>query len=635
MWYNFGVSTRIKRPAGQCFNRPCVRNDYAREKGADLDMKCYPAIGIRPIVDSRRLGIRDSLEGKVRQMAEGAKKLIEENVFYADGTPARVVIYSQDGEIASIAGGEEAARCEEQFRAQGVVATLSVTPSWCYPLETIDMDPMTTKAIWGFNGTERPGAVYLASALAAHNQMRRPCFSIYGRDVQDMDDTSIPADVQEKLLRFARCALAVGQLRNKAYVGFGAVSMGIMGSFLDPTFYTQYLGMRPEWVDMSEIIRRIDQGIYDHEEFEQALAWVKENCPEGIDPNELKTDGMPPHTREQKDAEWEFVVKMTMIIRDVMLGNEKLDEMGFKEEALGRNGLFGGFQGQRMWTDHKPNCDFTEALLNSSFDWHGKRQPVVFATENDNLNGLSMMFGNLLTGRAAGFSDVRCYWSPEAVERVTGWKPEGKAAEGFIHLINSGSTCLDATGKAQNEQGEGVMKKWWEMSDQDIKACLQATDWCPAELCQFRGGGYSSHFKTDAEMPLTMIRVNLIDGVGPTMQIAEGWSVVLPEEVHKIIDERTDRTWPTTWFVPRTTGDKAFRDVYSVMANWGANHGAFVYGHVGADLITLASMLRIPVSMHNVADEAIFRPHVWSSFGTQDYEVADFTACKAFGPLYR
>lgn len=589
-------------------------------------MKNYPAIGIRPIVDSRRLGIRDALEGKVREMAESARTLIQDNVTYADGTPVRVVIFS-----GSIAGGEEAARCEAEFAAQHVTATLSVTPSWCYPLETIDMNPMTTKAIWGFNGTERPGAVYLASALAAHNQMRRPCFSIYGRDVQDMEDTEIPEDVKEKILRFARCAIAVGEMQNKAYVGFGSVSMGIMGSFLDPSFYTQYLGMRPEWVDMTEILRRMDLGIYDQEEFEEALKWVKDNCREGQDPNPASRA----HSREDKDREWEFVVKMTMIIRDVMLGNDKLAGMGFEEEALGRNGLFGGFQGQRMWTDYKPNADFTEAILNSSFDWHGRRQPVVFATENDNLNGLSMLFGNLLTGKASGFSDVRCYWSPEAVERVTGWKPEGKAADGFIHLINSGSTCLDATGRSRDTDGNGVMKPWWEMQEADIKACLEATDWCPAELCQFRGGGYSSHFKTEAEMPLTMVRINIVDGIGPVMQIAEGWSVVLPEEVHRKIDSRTDPTWPTTWFVPRTSGKNAFRDVYSVMANWGANHGAFVHGHIGADLITLASMLRIPVTMHNVEEDRIFRPHVWASFGTQEAEAADLAACRAFGPLYR
>ncbi|MDO5573564.1 MAG: L-fucose isomerase [bacterium] len=588
-------------------------------------MKNYPKIGIRPIVDSRRLGIRDSLEEKVKDMVTAVKELIENNVRYVDGTPIQVVIFT-----GSIAGGEEAARCEAEFQKQNVVATLSVTPSWCYPLETIDLNPLTIKAIWGFNGTQRPGAVYLASAMAAYNQMKLPCFSIYGRDVQDMEDSGITPDVEEKLLRFARCAIAVGQLRNKSYVGFGSVSMGIMGSFLDPSFYIHYLGMRPEWVDMTEILRRMEYGIYNMDEYERALKWVRENCKEGQDPN-------PPeraHSREEKDREWEAVVKMTLIMRDVMLGNEKLEAMGFKEEALGRNGLFGGFQGQRMWTDYKPNGDFTEAILNSSFDWNGKKQPTVFATENDNLNGLAMMFGNLLTGKASGFSDVRCYWSPEAVERVTGWKPEGKAADGFIHLINSGSTCLDATGVCKNEENEPVMKSWWDMEEKDINACLKATDWCPAELCQFRGGGYSSHFKTDAQMPLTMVRVNLVEEKGPVLQIAEGYSIILPEEVHEKIDARTDPTWPTTWFVPRTTGKGAFKDVYTVMANWGANHGAFIYGHIGADLITLASMLRIPVVMHNVTSNQIFRPHVWSSFGTDSLETADAEACKAFGPMY-
>ena len=588
-------------------------------------MKNYPAIGIRPVVDSRRMGIRDALEGKVRQMAESAASLIRENVFYADGTPVKIVIFP-----GSIAGGEEAARCAALFEKENVVATLSVTPSWCYPLETIDLSPLTIKAIWGFNGTERPGAVYLASAIAAHNQMKLPCYSIYGRDVQDMEEDKIPEDVAEKILRFARCAAVVGQLKNKSYVGFGAVSMGIMGSFLDPLFYIQYLGKRPEWVDMTEILRRMDQGIYDEEEFQRALAWVKEKCREGHDPNPASRA----HTRQQKDQEWEFVVKMTLIIKDIMQGNEKLSELGFTEEALGRNALFAGFQGQRMWTDYKPNGDFTEAILNSTFDWNGKRAPFVFATENDNLNGLSMLFGNLLTGKASGFSDVRCYWSPAAVERVTGWKPEGAAKDGFIHLINSGSTCLDATGKSLDENGTPVMKPWWQMTERDIDACLEATDWCPAELCQFRGGGYSSHFKTDAQMPLTMVRVNLVEGVGPVLQIAEGCSITLPKEVHDKIDERTDPTWPTTWFVPRLTGEGAFQDVYHVMASWGANHGAFIHGHVGADLITLASMLRIPVAMHNVEEEKIFRPHVWGSFGTKDLEAADFAACKAFGPLY-
>lgn len=589
-------------------------------------MQTYPAIGIRPIIDARRLGIRDELEGKTRQMAEAAKELIEKNVFYADGTPARCVIAS-----GSIAGGEEAARAEAEFSKQNVCATLSVTPSWCYPLETIDLNPMNVKAIWGFNGTERPGAVYLAAAMSAHNQMGIPVFSIYGRDVQDMEDTAIPEDVQEKLLRFAQCALAVGQMRNKSYVSIGGISMGIMSSQLDPKFYIQYLGMRPEWIDMTEILRRIQLKIYDEEEYERALSWIRANCPEGFDKNRADLK----HTPEQKEKEWEFIAKMTLIIRDIMLGNEKLGDKGWQEEALGKNALFCGFQGQRSWTDWQPNGDFTEAILNSSFDWNGKKQPRICATESDNLNGLSMVLCNLLTGRAPGFADVRCYWSPEAVERVSGWKPEGRAAGGFIHLINSGSACLDACGESRDENGQSVMKRWWEMTQKDIDACLKATDWCPASLTEFRGGGFSSHFRTNAEMPMTMVRVNLVEGVGPTLQIAEGYSCVLPQQVHQIIDQRTDPTWPCTWFAPRISGQNAFRDVYSMMANWGSNHGCFAYGHIGAQLITLASMLRIPVTMHNVDTDKIFRPHTWSGFGTESPEAADFKACAYYGPLYR
>lgn len=589
-------------------------------------MQTYPAIGIRPIIDARRLGIRDELEGKTREMAEAAKELIEKNVFYADGTPARCVISS-----TSIAGGEEAARCEAEFSSQNVCATLSVTPSWCYPLETIDLNPLNVKAIWGFNGTERPGAVYLAAAMSAHNQMGIPVFSIYGHDVQDMEDSSIPGDVQEKIIQFAQCALAVGQMRNKSYVSIGGVSMGIMGSQLDPKFYIQYLGMRPEWIDMTEILRRIELKIYDQEEYERALAWIKANCPEGFDKNrpELK------HTPEQKAAEWEFIAKMTIIVRDIMLGNKKLEEMGWQEEALGKNALFCGFQGQRAWTDWKPNADFTEAIMNSSFDWNGKKQPRICATESDNLNGLTMVMCNLLTGIAPGFADVRCYWSPEAVNRISGWTPEGKAAGGFIHLINSGAACLDASGESRDENGLPVMKKWWDMTEKDIAACLKATDWCPASLTEFRGGGFSSHFRTNGEMPMTMARINLVEGVGPTLQIAEGYSCVLPEHVHQAIDKRTDPTWPCTWFAPRTTGQGPFKDVYSVMANWGSNHGCFAYGHIGAQLITLASMLRIPVSMHNVETDRIFRPHTWTGFGTESLESADFKACAFYGPMYK
>lgn len=590
------------------------------------NMKTYKTIGIRPVIDARLLGIREALEAKTRRMAEEAKKLIETNVYYADGSPARCVIFS-----GSIGSGEEAARCETEFAAQNVCATLSVTPSWCYGSETMDMNPATIKAVWGFNGTSRPGAVYLAAVMAAHARAGLPAFSIYGRDVQDMEDDTIPADVSHKLLQWARCALAAGQMQNKAYVNLGSVSMGIMGSYCDIDFYRQYLGMRTEWVDMTEILRREALDIIDLEEYERALCWTKANCPEGTDPN-------PPQrarSAQQKEQDWNFVVKMTLIIRDILLGNDRLAATGWKEESLGRNGLLGGFQGQRMWTDWKPNGDFTEAILNSTFDWNGKKQPTILATENDNLNGVSMLFAHLLTGRASLFADVRTYWSPDAVARVTGWTPEGMAAGGFIHLINSGAACLDATGAVKDARGHGIMKRWWEMTEEDIHACLKATDWCPAELCQFRGGGFSSHFSTAASMPLTMIRLNLIEGIGPCLQIAEGYSILLPKEVHRIIDQRTDPSWPTTWFVPNITGEGAFRDVYSVMENWGANHAACAYGHIGADLITLSSMLRIPVSMHNVAPERIYRPHCWSAFGTEDLQTADYAACKAYGPLYR
>lgn len=598
----------------------------------------YPKIGIRPIIDGRQFGIRESLEVQTMDMAKAAKQLIEENVFYSDGTPAQCVIAP-----STIGGGAEAAKCEEYFSSQNVCATLSVTPCWCYGSETMDLDPLTIKAVWGFNGTERPGAVYLAAAMALHAQRGLPAFSIYGHDVQDADDKSIPEDVNEKLLRFARCAVAAGQMRNRAYVNIGGVAMGIGGSYCNSDFFQNYLGIRAEWVDMTEILRRINLEIYDHDEYEKAYQWALLKCPEGMDINEespLDTNIDPfgfkkPHTPDHKEESWEFCVKMTLIVRDILQGNPKLAEMGWLEESRGRNGILGGFQGQRQWTDWLPNGDFTEAILNSSFDWNGKKEPVTLATENDGLNGLSMLFGKLLTGTAPLFADVRTYWSPEAVERVSGWKPEGLAENGFIHLINSGAAALDATGACKDENGNGIIKRWWDVTDEDIDAMLGATDWCCANLGYFRGGGYSSHFRTAAEMPMTMVRLNILNGTQPFLQIAEGYTCVIPENVHEIIDKRTDKTWPTTWFAPRITGEGAFRDVYSVMANWGANHGAITYGHIGKDLITLASMLRIPVSMHNVPDEEIYRPNTWAAFGTRDLESADYRACEAYGPLYK
>ncbi len=585
-----------------------------------------PKIGIRPTIDARQGGVRESLENQTMNMAINLANFLSSNLKHSDGSDVECVI--ADTTIGRV---DEAAACAEKFKKEGVSVTITVTPCWCYGSETIDVDPHTIKAVWGFNGTERPGAVYLAAALAGHNQKGLPAFGIYGRDVQDGGDTSIPADVQEKLLRFAKAGIAAATLKGKSYLSIGSVSMGIAGSIVDADFFQTYLGMRNEYVDMSEILRREKLGIYDSVEFEKAMAWTVKNCKANEGPNTN-----PPHTtksREVLDQEWEFVVKMTLIMRDLMIGNPRLRELGFAEEALGHNAIASGFQGQRQWTDFMPNGDFSEAILNTSFDWNGIREAFVVATENDSLNGVAMLFGKLLTNTAQVFADVRTYWSPAAVERVTGHKLEGLAANGLIHLINSGSASLDGSGQ-MTKDGQPAMKPFWEITEEEVQKTLDATTWYPAEGEYFRGGGYSSNFLTKGGMPVTMARINLVKGLGSVLQLAEGWTVDIPANVHKILNERTSQTWPTTWFAPRLTGEGSFVDVYSVMKNWGANHGAFSYGHIGADLITLASILRIPVCMHNVPADKVFRPSAWSAFG-MDAEGADYRACQTYGPLYK
>lgn len=588
----------------------------------------YPVIGIRPTIDGRRgmLKVRESLEEQTMNMAKAAAELFTENLRYSNGEPVKVII--ADTTIGRVA---EAAACADKFRKAGVDITLTVTPCWCYGSETMDMDPKTIKGVWGFNGTERPGAVYLAAVLAGHAQKGLPAFGIYGHDVQNADDTEIPGDVKEKLLRFGRAAVAAATMRGKSYLQIGSICMGIAGSIIDVGFFEEYLGMRVESVDEVEIIRRMTEGIYDKAEFEKALAWVKEKCPEGFDKNPDYAQKSP----EEKEKDWEFVVKMMCIIKDLMNGNKNLPE-GCEEETVGHNAIAAGFQGQRQWTDFYPNCDFPEAMLNSSFDWNGAREPYILATENDTLNGVGMLFSKLLTNTAQIFADVRTYWSPEAVKKATGYELEGVAKEsgGFIHLINSGAACIDACGEVKDKDGNGVIKPFWEMTDGDIEACLKATTWNAADQGYFRGGGYSSRFLTRAEMPCTMIRLNIVKGLGPVLQIAEGYTVNLPDEVSDKLWKRTDYTWPCTWFAPRTTGEGAFKTAYDVMNNWGANHGAISYGHIGADLITMCSMLRIPVCMHNVPEEKIFRPASWNAFG-MDKEGADYRACQAYGPLYK
>lgn len=588
----------------------------------------YPVIGIRPTIDGRRgyLKVRESLEEQTMGMAKAAARLFESHLRYSNGEPVRVVISD-----TTIGGVGEAAACADQFRKAGVDITLTVTPCWCYGAETMDMDPKTIKGVWGFNGTERPGAVYLASVLATHAQKGLPAFGIYGHDVQEADDQEMPEDVKEKLLRFGRAAVAVATMRGKSYLQIGSICMGIGGSIIDPAFIEEYLGMRVESVDEVEIIRRMTEGIYDKEEFEKALAWTKEHCIEGFDKNPEEVQ----KTREEKDQDWAFVVKMMCIIKDLMNGNSRL-EAGFEEEAVGHNAIAAGFQGQRQWTDFYPNCDFPEALLNTSFDWNGAREPYILATENDVLNGIGMLFMKLLTNRAQIFADVRTFWSPEAVKRATGYEVEGRAKEsgGFLHLINSGAACLDANGRAVDANGERLMKPWFEVTEEDQKEIMKATTWNPADFGYFRGGGYSSRYVTDCEMPVTMIRLNLVKGLGPVLQIAEGYTICLPEQVSDVLWKRTDYTWPCTWFAPRLTGKGAFASAYDVMNHWGANHGAISYGHIGADLITMCSMLRIPVSMHNVPEETIFRPAAWNAFG-MDKEGQDYRACETYGPLYQ
>ena len=588
----------------------------------------YPVIGIRPTIDGRRgkIKVRESLEDQTMNMAKSAAKLIEENIFYSNGEHVKVII--ADTTIGRVA---EAAACEDKFKKAGVDITLAVTPCWCYGAETMDMNPLTIKAVWGFNGTERPGAVYLASVLATHAQKGLPAFGIYGHEVQEADDTTIPQDVQEKILRFARAAVAVATMRGKSYLQIGSVTMGIGGSIISPEFFEEYLGMRVESVDEVEIIRRMEKGIYDEKEYQKALKWVKEKCKPDFDKNPKEMQ----KTAAEKEKDWEFTAKMACIIKDLYNGNKNLPK-GCEEEAVGHNAIVGGFQGQRQWTDFYPNCDFPESILNSSFDWNGAREPYILGTENDTLNATSMLFMKLLTGRAQMFADVRTYWSGEAVKRVTGYEIEGKAkeADGFIHLINSGACCVDACGEVKDEHGNAVMKKWWEVTDKDIDTMMNATTWPYADLGYFRGGGYSSRFVTRAEMPATMIRLNLIKGLGPVLQIVEGWTVKLPDEVTDKLWKRTDYTWPCTWFTPRVTGKGAFKSAYDVMNNWGANHGAISYGHIGADLITMCSMLRIPVCMHNVDEKDIYRPAAWNAFGMEK-EGQDYRACAAYGPLYK
>jgi len=585
-----------------------------------------PKIGIRPTIDGRLGGVRESLEDLTIGQATRVAQLISSSIRYPNGEPVQCVVPE-----VCIGGNAEAVATDRLFRRENVGVSLTVTPCWCYGSETMDMDPLRPKAVWGFNGTERPGAVYLAAALAGHTQKGLPAFGIYGRDVQKADDETIPNDVRDKLLNFVRCGLAAALMKGRAYLSMGGTSMGIAGSMIDYSFWEHWLGMRVEDIDMSEFLGRMNRSQYDQEEYELALAWVKQHCTEGKDYN----DQRHLRTRDQLDREWSDSIKMALIARDLMVGNPRLAEMGLQEQAQGHGAAAAGFQGQRQWTDHFPNGDFMEAILNTSFDWNGKRAPYVLATENDALNGATMLFGHLLTNSAQIFADLRTYWSSDAVSSACdGYRLEGPAADGILHLLNSGPAALDGTGQ-QHSDGRPTMKPFWEITDDEVRKCLEATTWHPSLTEYFPGGGMSTRFRTAGGMPATMTRINLIAGLGPALQIAEGQTVGLPDHVHDVLDLRTNPTWPTTWFAPSLTGSGPFRSAYEVMNHWGANHCVMTAGHVGHLFITLASLLRIPVYMHNVSPDRVFRPTAWNAFGTENPESADFRACASFGPLYR
>jgi len=591
----------------------------------DLALNKLPVIGIRAVIDPRRK-VYNRTYGQTQDMASSVADYLSDHVKYPNSLPLKCVVYQK-----CVSNIVEAQECSDYFKHLNVGAVITVATGWCYPLETMLLDAGIPHAVWGFNGTERPGAVFLAALTAACNLKGLPMFKIYGKEVREKDDKRIPEDVGRKLLSFTRAALAASLMKGKSYLSLGTVSMGISGCISDELFFQQYLGMRISYVDMSEIQRRMNKGIYDPEELSKAIEWFSNNCKEGVDYN----DPSLMHTKEQKAEDARDSIKLAIIVKDMMKGNQKLQDMGYEEEAAGYGAVAGGFQGQRAWTDQNANGDFMEAILNSTFDWNGRREPIVIATENDSSNAVSMLFGYLLTHTPQIFCDVRTYWSPETVKRITGEELEGRAKGGMIHLLNSGAAALEGSG-CLTKDGKPVIKPYWEMTEDDIKSCLQSTRWSPAMLDQFLAGGFSSTYSTKGEMPVTITRLNMVYGIGPVLQIAEGYTYEASPNIHMNLLGRTDPTWPSTWFVPNTIpGDAAYNDVYSVMESWGANHCSMSYGHIGSELITLASMLRIPVTMHNVETNNLFRPALWKAYGTKELEAADRYACAALGPLYK
>lgn len=574
-------------------------------------------IGIRMLVDNRP-ALRAQQQQALFKLAEQVRLLLEGQVRYGDGVPAQCVIAPQP-----VGCVRDAAAVSELFRAERVGAVINIARAWAYPAEVMEYDTQLPQAVWGFSGSNYPGTVFMGAAVATAAQRGCPLFKIYGRDIQAGQDLRVPEDVADKLVRFAQCALALATLRGKTYLAVGSMCMGIGASAVDHAFFQCYLGMRTQMVDTAEILRRMEQKIYDPQEYARARRWAKENCREMQDPNPCALQQPAP----QKQVAWDDSVKLALILRDLMQGNPALARQGHPEEAQGCLALAASFQGQRHWTDWQVSSDFAEAVLNSSFDWDGPRRPVTVATENDALQAAAMLMGTLLTGTAQIFCDMRAYWSPQAVQAHFGTVPP-TAEKGFLYLTNSGPAPLDGTLAA------GATKPFWAMTAEDMEGCIQHTQWGADKRAVFAGGGFSTSYQAAGGVPMTMVGLSLVKGLGPVLQIIEGETIALQPDLADALTQCTDPTWMRLFFVPRLTQAGVCSSVYNIVESWASNHCTLCGGHRAKAFTTLASMLRIPVCLHNLPPRQLFRPAVWGLYGEPGSTEADFRACQNYGPLY-
>ncbi len=589
-----------------------------------------PTLAITPVADGRVSAYEDNTE-RTWMMVDKVRQLIENNVALPDGTPVRVVVPPE-----IVYGARTGALAQAHYTREGVSANIWVSRSWAYSDELMSAcqgigSSEWQQAAYGLNQTDRPGAVWLKAFTAAMDEKKRPIFCVYSPDLEDENQALSPF-VAERLLRFARCAMALAEMRGKNYLGIGGVSMGIIGSDVRRNLMLDYLGMGTAAYDMVGIRGRIDKGFYDHEELERAVTFFKRH---------LKIQMGSGKRPLPKDALLRETLRMTMIVRDLMVGNERLADSsvakahGFTanvEHAQGYNAIAAGTQGQRQWTDLYPNFDVAESVLCSSFDWNGYRGPMFVATENDSKNAIGMLVAGLITGLPQLFADIRTNWTPASIRKVTGKNVDRLCPNGIIDKRNSGAGALDYAIDLYKVAGVSKKKPVQELTavirnDRVIQkkimdAALRATIYMGAELTYFPGDGLSSHFRTPGNLPMTAYRYNTI-GDRLTCSVVEGDTVELPATVADHISNATNRTWPESYWAPRNMSS------FEYMSRIGPNHDANSFGYIGADLITLNAMLRIPVDMHNIDKRDIFRPTLWDRCGADD-----FRACTLLGPLY-